>query len=228
MLTVFAQGHTFGSPMLKVGAATVGCASHSYTRTLAGLLHARAVRVCIQSGALLASMFAPANALTVRVGPAWPDGRHGRWRGHAGACGGSARCHVQSRVAECAPRAGAGPVSSRFVCVCVCLCRVCPADAGPRAVPDPDAPDTLALNPEKPDFALAKDVVSTISVSSLTFHEASNALAAKPTHRLALPLLSWIVASNRSYLVKLTPDKQLSCMGRCDARVGGCVVVVVD
>lgn len=76
-------------------------------------------------------------------------------------------------------------------------------------VPDPDKPDIFALNPEKPDYNLAKEAVCAISMSSLTFQDGAKKVT---HHRLATPLLSWIVASNRSYLVKLAPDKELETM----------------
>lgn len=76
-------------------------------------------------------------------------------------------------------------------------------------VPDPDKPHEFALNPESPNYTLAKEAVCAISMSSLTFQEGARAA---PQHRLATPLLSWIVASNRSYLVKLAPEKELPMM----------------
>jgi len=75
--------------------------------------------------------------------------------------------------------------------------------------PDPEKPDPFALNPDKPDLVLATEALQGISMQSLTF---TNEKEERKAHRLAMPLLQWIVASNRSYLVKLPPDKQLETM----------------
>lgn len=77
-------------------------------------------------------------------------------------------------------------------------------------VPDPDKPDVFALDPAAPDYTLAKDAVCSISMARLTFQDTGKAPVAQ--HRLATAVLSWIVASNRSYLVKLPPEKELESM----------------
>jgi len=74
---------------------------------------------------------------------------------------------------------------------------------------DPQDPDKPVMSDVKKHLELSKTAVESIKMSTMmevSRHKNTNA------HPLAFPLLQWIVSSNRSHLVKLSPEKNLDCM----------------
>lgn len=79
---------------------------------------------------------------------------------------------------------------------------------------DPDNSRELALNPKKVDYEKVEKILQNIipmrDMTKLPIAEIKKRL--DEGHRLAYPLLQWIISSNRSHIVKIPPEKQISFM----------------
>ncbi|XP_041368398.1 protein mono-ADP-ribosyltransferase PARP6-like [Gigantopelta aegis] len=82
------------------------------------------------------------------------------------------------------------------------------------SVVDPSNAQVLALNPKHRDFNKIQSVVDRLpSVEEMMRYSSSQLKRELDLrHRLAYPLLMWIITSNRSHIVKLPTDRQISCM----------------
>ncbi|XP_063433474.1 protein mono-ADP-ribosyltransferase PARP6-like [Mytilus trossulus] len=81
-------------------------------------------------------------------------------------------------------------------------------------VVDPSDPNELALNPKHKDYdaveKILKNVMSMEQMTALTSSDIKKTLDSK--NKLCYPLLQWIITSNRSHIVKLTPEKRIPFM----------------
>jgi poly [ADP-ribose] polymerase 6/8 len=80
---------------------------------------------------------------------------------------------------------------------------------------DPDNPKKQILSPERPDYALVRQILDHfLSIEQLTQAKDFLHLKAQLTksHPLAYPLLQWIIASNRAHIVKLHETKHITSM----------------
>ncbi|XP_052098298.1 protein mono-ADP-ribosyltransferase PARP6-like [Mytilus californianus] len=81
-------------------------------------------------------------------------------------------------------------------------------------VVDPSDPNELALNPKSKDYdavdKILKHVMSMEQMTALSSSDIKKTLDSK--NKLCYPLLQWIITSNRSHIVKLTPEKRIPFM----------------
>ncbi|CAC5414246.1 PARP6_8 [Mytilus coruscus] len=81
-------------------------------------------------------------------------------------------------------------------------------------VVDPSDPNELALNPKSKDYdavdKILKQIMSMEQMTALSSSDIKKTLDSK--NKLCYPLLQWIITSNRSHIVKLTPEKRIPFM----------------
>jgi len=82
-------------------------------------------------------------------------------------------------------------------------------------VVDPDNPKLMALSADRKDFNLVRTILNCFpnASNSKNRQEKINQQDIVTRHRLAWPLLTWIISSNRSHIVKIPKDKRIKTMG---------------
>ena len=73
---------------------------------------------------------------------------------------------------------------------------------------DPENTNQLALSPNNKDWDRLQQILTSVSIRELASMQ-DDKPNKKIVDRLAYPLMQWILASNRSHIVKLPPEKHL-------------------
>lgn len=79
-------------------------------------------------------------------------------------------------------------------------------------VVDPDDAANIAVSDPAKHLGLVREICGSMQLGVL-MESSGKASRGKEQHRLAMPLLQWVISSNRSHLVRLPEDKTFQTMG---------------